>query len=126
MRPSDIKFSQTHEWARVEGDIVTVGFTDFAVEQLSDLVFIDLSEIGRAVKQGEPFGEVESVKAVSDITAPVSGEIIEVNEPLTSNLGTVTKEPFGAGWMVKIKMSNPDELKSLLSAADYDKLCEEH
>lgn len=122
MRPENIMFTQTHEWVKSEGGIATVGMTDFAVEQLSDLVYIDLPKVGQEVKQNEPCGEIESVKAVSDIYAPVSGKIEEVNEVLSSNLDTVTKDSFGAGWLIKIKMSNPAELKKLLSGTDYEKL----
>lgn len=122
MRPENIMFTQTHEWVKSEGGIATVGMTDFAVEQLSDLVYIDLPKVGQEVKQNEPCGEIESVKAVSDIYAPVSGKIEEVNEVLSSNLDTVTKDSFGAGWLIKIKMSNPAELKKLLSCTDYEKL----
>lgn len=124
MRPKDVMFTQTHEWVKSEAGLATVGFTDFAVEQLSDLVYIDLPKVGQGVKQHEPFGEVESVKAVSDIYAPVSGEVVKVNEAISSNLDTVTKDPFGAGWIIKIKMSNSAELKKLLSTADYEKLAE--
>ncbi|MCK5579197.1 MAG: glycine cleavage system protein GcvH [Planctomycetes bacterium] len=124
MRPDNTKFAQTHEWVAVKGDVATVGLTDFAVQQLSDLVFIDLPKVGQEVKQGEPFGEVESVKAVSDLNAPVSGEVTDINENLASNLDAVAKEPFGSGWFVKIKMSAPDEINKLLSSADYDKHCE--
>lgn len=124
MQPEDIMFSQTHEWVKYAGEIATIGITDFAVEQLSDLVFIDLPKVGQVVKQNEPLGEIESVKTVSDINAPVSGEIVEVNELLSANLDIVTQEPFGAGWMVKVKMSNPGELANLLSRTDYEKLAE--
>lgn len=120
----EMKYSQTHEWARIEGDIVTVGITEFAAQQLSDLVFMDLPKVGVKVKQGEPFGEVESVKAVSDLHAPVSGEVTEVNEPATSNLGLVTTAPLTDGWLIKIKMTNPDELNKLISEEEYKKLAE--
>jgi len=121
---SEMKYSQTHEWAKIEGDIVTVGITEFAAQQLSDLVFMDLPKVGAKVKQGEPFGEVESVKAVSDLHAPVSGEVAEVNEPATSNLSLVTTAPLTDGWLIKIKMTNPDDLKKLISEEEYKKLAE--
>lgn len=121
--PQDIMFSQTHEWIKKEGDIVIVGITEFAVQQLSDLIYIDLPKVGELIKAGEPLGEVESVKAVSDINAPVSGEVVEINNSVTSNLDLITKEPYGAGWLIKIKLSDQSELKKLLSADDYDNLC---
>jgi glycine cleavage system H protein len=122
MGQADMKYSQTHEWARIEGDIVTAGITDFAAQQLSDLVYLDLPKVGTQVKQGEPFGEVESVKAVSDINAPVSGEVTEINEKAASNLNLVTTASMTDGWLVKIKMTNPAELNKLVSADDYEKL----
>lgn len=122
---SDLKFSQTHEWAKVEGNIATIGITDFAIQQLSDLVYIGLPKINQIVKAGEPFGEIESVKAVSDLNAPLSGEVIEINEQVTSNLDMIAKEPYGKGWLVKIKIANPAEESNLLSAEAYKKLCDE-
>ncbi len=121
---AEMKYSQTHEWARIEGDIVTAGISEFAAQQLSDLVFLDLPKVGTKVTQGEPFGEVESVKAVSDINAPVSGEVTEVNESATSNLNLITTAPFTEGWLIKIKMANPDDLKKLISEEEYKKLAE--
>ena len=121
---SILYFSQTHEWAKVEGDTATVGITDFAAQQLSDLIFINLPKVGTKVKQNEPMGEIESVKTVVDINSPLSGEVIEVNEPITSNLNLVSTEPFGAGWLAKIKMSDTGELKNLLTKETYQKLCE--
>ncbi|MEK7448939.1 MAG: glycine cleavage system protein GcvH [Planctomycetota bacterium] len=123
-RPANVKFSQTHEWISVEGNTGTIGLSDFAVQQLSDLVFIDLPKIGQSVKQNEPFGEVESVKAVSELNTPASGEVTAINESLKNNLDAIARDPFGAGWLIKIKLSNPDELTNLMSGADYDKLCE--
>ena len=111
----------SHEWARLEGDVVTVGISAHAVKQLSDLVYIELPEKGKKVKKGEPFGEIESVKAVSELFSPVDGEIIDVNAALSDNLESITKEPYGAGWMIKIKPSNPAELDRLMSAKDYEK-----
>jgi glycine cleavage system H protein len=124
MRPTDILFTQSHEWLKKEGDNAVIGITDFAVQQLSDLVYIDLPKVGRVAKSGEPFGEIESVKAVSDLVSPVSGEIIEVNSNLSSNLDAVVKDTYGTGWIIKVKMSNPAELTKLLSTDAYNKLCE--
>lgn len=124
MRPSDILFTQSHEWLKREGDIAVVGITDFAVQQLSDLVYIDIPKVGKVLKSGDSFGEIESVKAVSDLVSPVSGEIIEVNSDLSSNLDSVVKDTYGTGWVIKVKMSNPAELTGLLSADAYNKLCE--
>ncbi len=124
MGQADMKYSQTHEWARIEGNIATVGITEFAAQQLSDLVYLDLPKVGTKVKQGEPFGEVESVKAVSDINAPVSGEVTEMNEKATSNLNLVTTASMTDGWLIKIKISDPKELNKLISADEYEKLKE--
>ena len=115
----------SHEWARREGDIVTVGISAHAVKQLSDLVYIELPEKGKKVKKGEPFGEIESDKAVSELFSPVDGEIIEVNASLSDNLESITKEPYGAGWMIKIKATNPSQVASLLTAEDYEKQVKE-
>lgn len=124
MDPAHCKFSTTHEWVYVEGDTATVGISDFAVKQLTDLVYIDLPAVGRTVAAGEPFGEVESVKAVSDLYAPVSGEIIAVNSPLADDLQKLSDDPFGAGWIIKVRMSDPKGLDTLLSHADYKRHCE--
>jgi len=121
---SNLYFTQTHEWAKVESDIATIGITDFAAQQLSDLIFINLPKVKSAVKQNEPAGEIESVKTVVDINSPVSGEVIEVNEPILQNLNLVSTDAFGAGWMVKIKMTDSGELKNLLTQEDYQKLCQ--
>jgi glycine cleavage system H protein len=119
-RPDDLKFTKTHEWVRVERDIATTGISDFAVKQLSDLVYVDLPAITDLLEQGQPYAEVESVKAVSDIYAPLSGEVVEINEEIGENLDMVSKDPFGAGWFVKFRLSHPNELESLLDAAGYD------
>jgi glycine cleavage system H protein len=119
-RPADLKYTPTHEWVRVEGDVAVVGITDHAVEQLSDLAFIDLPEKGAAAEKDSRFGEIESTKSVSDLIAPVSGEIIDVHADLVEDLQKITSSPYGEGWMVKIRMSDPAELDTLLSAADYE------
>lgn len=124
MRPNNVKYSDSHEWVRVEGNTAVVGITDFAVEQLSDLVYIELPEAGREVTQGDPFGEIESVKAVSDLVAPVSGEIIEVNEDLRSNLELLQESPFENGWIIKIRLSETREINDLMSLEEYEKQLE--
>ncbi|MEW6025680.1 MAG: glycine cleavage system protein GcvH [Planctomycetota bacterium] len=121
---AELYFSQTHEWANVEGHVATIGITDFAAQQLSDLIFINLPKVKSTVKQGEPMGEIESVKTVVDINSPLSGEVVEANDPITSNLNLVSTDPFNAGWMVKIKLSDSAELKNLLTKEAYEKLCE--
>jgi glycine cleavage system H protein len=118
------RFAKTHEWVAVDGDIATVGITDFAVKLLSDLVFVDLPKVGKTVAQGDSFGEIESVKHVSDLYAPVSGTVTEVNKPLADNLEWLQQEPHGKAWMIKLKMSNPGEVNNLLDAAAYKTHCE--
>jgi glycine cleavage system H protein len=124
MDPASLKFTKTHEWVAVEGDIATIGISDFAVHLLSDLVYADLPPIGKKITQGEPFGEVESVKAVSDLYAPVSGEVIARNDALPDNLDLLTTSPFDGGWMVKVRLSNAGELSSLLSQTAYKAHCD--
>jgi glycine cleavage system H protein len=121
---SEMYFSQTHEWARVDGNTATVGITEFAAQQLSDLIFINLPKVKSALKQSTPMGEVESVKTVVDINSPLSGEVIEVNEPVAANLNLISTDPFNTGWLVKIKLSDSGELKNLLTKEAYQKLCE--
>ena len=113
-RPTDRKYTKTHEWVLVEGDEVTVGITDFAVEHLGDLVFVDLPDVGRDVDAQESIAEVESVKAVAEVYAPVAGEILEVNEDLADDQGPMAEDPYGAGWLFKIKASgDPGDLMDL-------------
>jgi glycine cleavage system H protein len=123
-------YSKTHEWVRVESDpvggkIAVVGLTAFALEALTDLVFIDLPPVGRAVKAGQPFGEIESVKAVSDLYSPVDGEVVEVNSPIAKNLEHLADDPYEAGWFIKIKIADEAALANLLDEAAYKKQCEE-
>ncbi|MCE9635728.1 MAG: glycine cleavage system protein GcvH [Planctomycetes bacterium] len=125
MRPTDLKFSKTHEWVRIEKDIATAGISDFAVHALSDLVYIDMPQVTDLLEQGQPYAEVESVKAVSDIYAPLSGEIVEINEELPDSLETLAKDPYGAGWIVKFRISHPGEVEGLMDAAQYEKHCKE-
>ena len=120
---ADLKFAKTHEWVRPEsGGVVTVGISSYAVEALTDLVFMQLPAVGRKVKAGESFGEIESVKAVSDLYAPISGEIVEVNSALPGKLETLGKDPYGDGWVARIKPDNPAELDGLLDRTAYDAL----
>lgn len=116
----DLRFATTDEWVRVEGDVATIGITDFAVKALTDLVHIELPEAGRSIKKGEVLGEVESVKAVSDLYAPVSGDLIAVNESLADDLDALSEDPFGRGWIVKIRMTNVAEVGEMLDRAGYD------
>ena len=120
--PSNLKYSKDHEWLRVEGDEAYVGITDFAQSQLGDIVFVDVTTEGETLAQGEVFGTIEAVKTVSDAFLPVGGEVLEFNAALNDAPEMVNKDPYGEGWMVKIKMTNPAELDALLSAEDYAKL----
>ena len=119
--PSDLKYAKSHEWIRVSGDTATVGISDHAQSELTDVVFVELPEAGRKVKAGEACAVVESVKTASDIYSPVSGEIVEVNKPVTDKPDLVNTEPYAGGWFFKIKLSNPAELNALLSPEDYKK-----
>lgn len=130
MIPTDLKYTNDHEWVRVEGGIATVGITAFAQEQLGDIVFIEVPEVGRTLTAGETFGVAESVKTVSDLFAPVSGEVLSVNPKLDEanddfNPALVNEEPYGEGWMITIRMSCEKELEKLLNSDDYKKITEE-
>ena len=118
--PSDLKYHPEHDWARIDDDTATMGITDYAQEQLGEVVFFELPDVGRSVKKDEPYAEVESVKAVSDVIAPLSGEIIEVNTALSDAPETINADAYGEGWLVKIRMSDPSEVDSLLDAAAYE------
>ena len=128
MKPEDLRFTKSHEWVAVDGDSATVGISDFAVSQLTDLVYAELPAVGTTVEQGEPFGEVESVKAVSDLYAPVSGEVLDANASLAEDTGPLSADPFGDGWMLKVRLSDPSELDGLMDHAAYREHCaaEEH
>jgi glycine cleavage system H protein len=119
--PSDLKYAKSHEWVRVNGDTATVGITDHAQQELTDIVFVELPVAGRRVKAGEACAVVESVKTASDIYSPAGGEIVEVNTAVVDNPALVNSEPFAGGWFYKIKLSNPAELNALLSPDDYKK-----
>lgn len=117
--PEAYRYTKEHEWVNVDGDTATVGITDHAQHELGDIVFVDLPKVGLTLKKGDTLGSIESVKAVSDIYAPVSGEVVAVNETLTSAPESVNTDPHGAAWLAKIKLSNAAEINDLLSAADY-------
>lgn len=119
MYPENFKYTKEHEWILVEGDTGTIGITDHAQHELGDIVYVDLPKAGTAVEQGKALGSVESVKAVSDIYSPVTGEVIESNPALTGAPETLNTDPHGAAWLVKIKLANVAEIENLLSAADY-------
>jgi len=119
--PKELKYAKTHEWIKMEGEIGTVGITDYAQEQLTDVVFVELPQMGKVVSQGEVVAVVESVKSVSDIYAPVSGEVTGVNKELENKPGLINEESYGKGWIFKIKIKNTKELDSLSSAEDYEK-----
>jgi glycine cleavage system H protein len=118
-----LRYAKTHEWLHVAGDVGTIGITDFAVKELTDLVYIDLPKVGRTLTAGDVFGEVESVKAVSDLYAPVSGEVIEVNANLRNDLDALSQDPFGRGWLMKVRLNNPAEAGKLMDQATYQKDC---
>ncbi len=117
---ADIYYTKEHEWISVDGEVGTVGITKHAAEQLGDIVFVELPEVGAQLEQGGEAGVVESVKAASDMYAPVSGEVVEVNEELEGEPGKVNEDPEGAGWFFKVKLSNPDELNELMDKAAYE------
>ncbi|XP_057972432.1 glycine cleavage system H protein 2, mitochondrial [Malania oleifera] len=121
----DLKYADSHEWVKVEGTSATVGITDHAQDHLGDVVYVELPEVGAAVSQGNSFGAVESVKATSDINSPVSGKVVEVNEELSNSPGLVNASPYENGWIIKVEMSDSNEVKSLMGSDQYSKFCEE-
>lgn len=125
MQPETLRFAKTHEWVRVDNGVATVGISAFAVEALTDLVFMQLPKVGRKVSAGEAFGEIESVKAVSDLYSPVNGEVTAVNEELPNKLETLNKDPYGAGWVAKIKLDGEGGVSNLMDFAAYQKQCAE-
>ncbi|MCX7806038.1 MAG: glycine cleavage system protein GcvH [Planctomycetota bacterium] len=122
--PSGLRYSKEHEWVRTEGGLAVIGITDYAQKELGDIVFVDLPAVGRKISRGGTLGSVESVKAVSDVYSPASGTVEEVNAAVSSDPAAVNKDPYGAGWMVKIRMDDPSELDSLLDAEAYGKFIE--
>ncbi len=125
MVPTDLRYTKDHEWVRVAGDVATIGITKFAADQLGDIVFVELPAVGTALEQFATFGVVESVKAVSDLFAPVSGTVTETNEALASRPELVNSDPYGAGWMLRVRIADPAQVDALLDAAGYDALIAE-
>ncbi|MCX6247592.1 MAG: glycine cleavage system protein GcvH [Bacteroidetes bacterium] len=120
--PGNLKYTKDHEWLKVEGDEALVGISDFAQHELGDIVFIEVETVGEILQKGESFGTIEAVKTVSDMYMPVGGEILAFNEALTSKPETLNQDSYEAGWVIRIKISNPDEISQLLSPADYSTL----
>ena len=117
--PSNLKYLDTHEYARLDGDIATIGITAFAVDQLGDIVFLELPEVGDSIEKGATFGTVESVKAVENLNAPLSGTVIERNDPILDAPEQLAEDPYGEGWMLKVRVDNPSELEEAMSADEY-------
>jgi glycine cleavage system H protein len=117
--PKDLLYTEEHEWVAIEDDIATIGITDYAQGELGDIVFIEFPEIGLVVKQSDPFGSIEAVKAVEELYAPVSGEVLEINKTLEENFEKINHDPYGEGWIIKVKISDPGELDVLLTSEKY-------
>ena len=117
--PTDRKYLETHEWHKVEGDVATIGITQIAADELTDITYVSLPKMGTKVSANKPFGEIESVKATSDLYSGVTGEVIAVNDSLNNDPGLVNRDPFNAAWMIKVKLSKPAEVEALLTAPDY-------
>jgi glycine cleavage system H protein len=124
MTPEDNRYAKSHEYVHVEGGIATVGITDYAQKELGDVVFVELPQVGSQVEANEEFGNIESVKAASELFAPVTGEVVEINEELASRPELVNSDPFGDGWMMKVKLTAPEELDALMSAEEYEEYVE--
>jgi glycine cleavage system H protein len=120
--PAELKYTKDHEWVKIEGDIATVGITEFAQSELGDIVYVEIETVGEIIAQEEIFGSIEAVKTVSDLFMPISGEILEFNEELDGNPELVNSDPYGAGWMVKVKISDASEVANLLNSAAYQEL----
>lgn len=123
--PEDVRYTREHEWARLDGGVLTIGITSYATDQLGDIVFVELPAVGKTLEAGKAFGVVEAVKTVSDLYAPVPGEVVEVNTALTDNPAQVNQDPFGDGWMIKLRPAEPDDFKQLLDHTQYEQLIEE-
>jgi glycine cleavage system H protein len=123
--PDDVRYTPEHEWARLENGLVTVGITSYATEQLGDVVFVELPATGKTIEEMKAFGVVEAVKTVSDLFAPLAGEVVEVNDELTDNPALVNQDPYGRGWIVRVRPRDAKDLEKLLSRADYERLIEE-
>ena len=124
MTPEDNKYAKSHEYVHVEGPIGTVGITDYAQKELGDVVFVELPQVGTQLEAGDALGSIESVKAVSELFAPVSGEVVEINETLADKPELVNTDPYGDGWMIRIRISDPTELDDLMDAEEYEEYCE--
>ena len=124
--PADVRYTPEHEWARQEGDSIAVGITSYATEQLGDVVFVELPQVGKKLDAMKPFGVVEAVKTVSDLFAPLAGEVVAVNEALSGNPALVNQSPYGEGWMIRIRPDDPAALGKLMSNSDYEHYLEEH
>jgi glycine cleavage system H protein len=120
MTPEDSRYAKSHEYIHVEGDVGTIGITDYAQKELGDVVFVELPQVGTQLELGDELGSIESVKAVSELFSPVSGEVVEVNESLAEKPELVNTDPYGDGWMIKIKLAAPDEVDELMNAEDYE------
>jgi glycine cleavage system H protein len=118
--PADLRYSRSHEWVRVDGNLASIGITDYAQAELGDIVYCDLPEIGRTIHQDEVFGSIESVKAVSDLSSPLTGEVTEINEEVIDTPETINEEPYAAGWLMIVSMEDPQEVDSLLTADQYE------
>ncbi len=119
------KFAETHEWAQAAGNVVTVGITDYAVKELRDITYVELPAVGESVTQGDPFGEVESVKTVAELVSPCDGEVVEVNNAVVDDPAVLSKEPFGDGWLIKVKASDAEQLDDLMTHEEYDSFIED-
>jgi len=124
MTPEDSKYAKSHEYVHVEGDVATIGITDYAQKELGDVVFVELPQVGSQIEATDEMGSIESVKAVSELFAPVSGEVVEVNEALTDKPELVNTDPYGDGWMLRVKMSDPSEIDELMTPEEYDEYTE--
>lgn len=124
MTPEDSRYAKSHEYIHVEGGIGTIGITEYAQKELGDVVFVELPQVGTEIEQGDEMGSIESVKAVSELFAPVSGEVVEINEALAEKPELVNTDPYGDGWMIKVKMTAPDEVDELMNAEDYEEYIE--
>jgi len=120
--PANLKYTKDHEWVKIDGDVATIGITDFAQRELGDIVFVEIETVGESLNKEAVFGTVEAVKTVSDLFMPISGEVLELNTGIESNPEVVNSDPYGKGWMIKVKIGNPSELDALLSSADYTSL----
>lgn len=123
--PEDLLYNKTHQWARIEDNVATIGISDYAQDQMNDLVYVDLPEVGRTLSQGEPFGSVESVKAVSDVNAPMSGKVVAINEAVADEPEKINADPYGEGWLVKVEISDPGETANLLGSDAYQRFLAE-